>query len=632
MSPSDAGPAAPWPGPDPWERRTGALVVLVSAAYMLLWWNRYLGPTSGGEGFYLAEFAAGRIPYRDFYYFAPPGTFLTSLAVGLLAGSHQIAFHLFGLVFRVFALWVLHRWLREQFRPGVAAFATVVTGIVAAGDISDYPNFFQHQAVGFSLFGGFAASRSLRSTGARRLGWAAFSGLLLGVNLLYKQTTGLLVLAAVTVFLVVGTWAFASPREAVRSGLAEIAGLSLPVGAVLAWLAANAALPSFFDQVFVSGPASKGGLARSLVRPVAATIGSPQLAFCAFLAIALLAGGVFLARPRPGSRGPGVPVIPAMTLVVLLLVIAGALGRRIALTDRTLQLAAVYVGMLGGPVVAALAVARGRRGELAAEAVRDRVLLAAVGTVTALSMSISYPAFEPMAYPGLAIVLASFLDEAQSARAGAAGRNAIVALALVTVFVASWRKHVSPYDWGLWSEPSLDAPRAAPGTRGLEGFVLSESTARLFDDVTAAIRAFSREDDRLLVYPHMPIFFALSERRPAGFVFSYWLDICPDARAIADAREIQAHPPAVMLVADLPVAAYVRLESMFRSGRPSGQRVLAAAIERLAAGYRCVYRTEAAGTGLPVRVLVRNDRAAAPLLPPETASGAGRSVDQAPRR
>lgn len=181
-------------------------------------------------------------------------------------------------------------------------------------------------------------------------------------------------------------------------------------------------------------------------------------------------------------------------------------------------------------------------------------------------------------------------------------------MVLVTIFVASWRKHVSPYSWGFWTEAPLAESRVEPRTPGLEGFLLSEFTARFFDDVTMRIQEVSKPGDRLLVYPHMPIFYALSHRRPAGFVFSYWFDICPDEDAIRDANEILAHPPAVMVVLDVPPSVYLTSEAMYRRGRPSGQRRMAAAIATLSPQYRSTYQIPSPGSGLPVRVLVRSDR------------------------
>lgn len=590
-------------------RWAGWAVVVVSASYMLLWWNRYLSPNSGGEIFYLSEFAAGRIPHRDFYYFAPPGGFLTSLAVGLVAGAHQIAFHLYGLCFRVLALWVLFRWLKRWVDPKVAAFAVIVTGVVAAGDISDYPNFFQHQALGFSLFGAFAASTSIRASGAPRVAWAALAGLLLGMNLLYKQTTGVLVFGVVTGFLALGTWLFGDLRSAARSIGAELAGFALPVSAVIVWLSSNGALAPFIDQVFVAGPASKGGIVASLARPFLGTYYLGHLLVCAILAMMALAvvAATLLATKDPKAAPPTTLV---MTLAVLLLLVAGVLGTRVAMSDRTPLLAGVYFGMLGGPPMALATVVLGRRHGWSRERVFDLLFLAAIAFVCAFSMSISFPAFEPMAYPGLAVVLSFFIGVRPCPRAGRAAQGGLVAIALLTLFVATWRKHVHPYEWGFWSEPPLATSRVEPRTEGLEGFLLSEHTARFFDDVTSQIRSFSRPEDRLLVYPHMPIFYALSHRRPAGFVFSYWFDICPDLDVIRDAKEVLANPPAVIVVLDLPPSVYLASEAMFRNGRPSGQRHMAAAIATLEPQYRCTYQAPSSGSGLPIRVLVRNDRLA----------------------
>src|SRR6266404_3945308 len=52
----------------------GALVAtLVPLAYMLLWWNRYLAPNSGGDLLMMVGNSLDFLPYRDYHFQSPPG-------------------------------------------------------------------------------------------------------------------------------------------------------------------------------------------------------------------------------------------------------------------------------------------------------------------------------------------------------------------------------------------------------------------------------------------------------------------------------------------------------------------------------------------------------------------------------
>ncbi len=69
----------------------------------------------------------------------------------------------------------------------------------------------------------------------------------------------------------------------------------------------------------------------------------------------------------------------------------------------------------------------------------------------------------------------------------------------------------------------------------------------------------------------MPIFYALSERRPATRSLAHWIDVCPDNVALADAERIREKPPAVIVAMEIPDEQMKSDERMFRGGQPGGQ-------------------------------------------------------------
>src|SRR6185312_3317052 len=91
----------------------------------------------------------------------------------------------------------LYYWLVRWFHPLAAAASVVMTFFISSADIADFPAFYNHQALAFSLFGGFFALKALESNQRGSYGWAFISGLFLGLNFLMKQTTGVVVDVAV---------------------------------------------------------------------------------------------------------------------------------------------------------------------------------------------------------------------------------------------------------------------------------------------------------------------------------------------------------------------------------------------------------------------------------------------------
>lgn len=173
----------------------------------------------------------------------------------------------------------------------------------------------------------------------------------------------------------------------------------------------------------------------------------------------------------------------------------------------------------------------------------------------------------------------------------------VVVTCIGLVAVGAWRKQFLPYSW-VWAEPPLSQSRNASALPELSGFLLSASTVRTFDGVTALIRRHSDPAERIWVYPAMAVFYGLADRRPSTFAVHHWMDTCPDEVAEKDALSLLADPPAVIVAQRWPLEAIAADERYFRSGGRSGQRRLHEVLEELLPRYALV------GT-FPTRAVVR---------------------------
>ena len=216
-------------------------------------------------------------------------------------------------------------------------------------------------------------------------------------------------------------------------------------------------------------------------------------------------------------------------------------------------------------------------------------------------MAVSWPFDEYMAFPALGVVLAAITARRPDLLRPPYRRCAIALVATI-VFATVYQKVSTPFFWGGWSEPPPCSSTTRSKLPQLDGFILSKETANFFDRVTDLIRQHSRPDETILVYPHMPVFYALGKRRPATRSLAHWFDTCPDSLALADAERIREKPPAVIVAMILPEKQIEFEERMFRNGQPSGQRVLWDAIEELTKNYDEVGQFEAAGTHYKIRV------------------------------
>ena len=253
-----------------------ATVLVLCGAFILLWWNRYLSPTVGGELFFAEMSAQGALPYRDYFFPMQPGLMFSSIWLSSVFGQKLIVFWIAGVGLRLASALCLYFWLVRWFQPAFAAAAVTATFFIASADIADFPAFYNHQAIAFALFGAFSAMKALEVQGRHGYLWAFAAGVLLAVNFWIKQTTGLIVDFAVVVAFAVAGCVLLGFRQAVAKMAIIIVGLAIPSGLVGYWLYRHDLVASYFDQVYFSGPASKEGWSLPYCDPSRLTDANPR--------------------------------------------------------------------------------------------------------------------------------------------------------------------------------------------------------------------------------------------------------------------------------------------------------------------------------------------------------------------
>ena len=584
--------------------RWDPVLVAACGGFVLLWWNRYLSPTVGGghEVFVGREFWAGRLPYRDFYYAAPPAYALWCAAVVGVVGPFAIAFWAAAAVLRVAAAWVLYRWLLRVGPPPAAAAATLAAFVGSCADITDYVAWYNYYPAVWATLIGFCLSKRLEVPGRRGGVWVVAAGGLLGVNFLTKQTAGAGVGLAAVAAAGYALWRARGPRAAVLDVAGMVGAAAVPCAAVLGWLWAVGAFPAYLDQVYLSGPASKGGLLGSLARPFALTWELDGLRAAA-VAAAGVVGVVTAARP---GRGWAAPVAVAVVAGAALLLVTGGYPKILLDDPRGPVDVAIYAAILGsaGVLAGAFAASVGRPGPVPV-GVLHRGLMGAVAVSLAYSLGMSWPAFEPMLVPGLGVCSAVGLGNTGLVLPGVRARFLVAGCCLAVAVAGAARKVMLPSAWGLWSEPPIYYGTTEPAAPALWGFRVSPTTAHFFDRVTAVLADRTEPGDTVFAYPNLPVVYALTDRRPATRCVMHWIDICPDAVAEADAGVIRAAPPKVIVYLAQPDEDLRFNELVYRAGRPSGQRVMVAAIESLLPGYDAVETFGPPSAQVPITVYVR---------------------------
>ncbi len=574
-------------------RRTvsGSLVaMLLTALFYSTFYNRFLGLRSGDGEFAGGDlFVRGILPFRDYFATSPPFSQFKAGVLLTVFGDKLIVLRTAGLMERSLIALVLYLWLRRLVRPAHAAFAAFATLVLSAADLADPIASYNHDSMFFAILSGYLASFLLESVRSNKftIWMAVASGAAAGLSLLVKQTVGLGAVVAVPVVVAAILWSRQSVRQALLWLFPFGVGAAVPVGALMAWLASLGVLKIFLVQVFVKGPAAKaqGGGGDFLTRALMVVGHSPRQFLIAGAGAAvlvwLLLRAVRSSAETADDDGPGWEML-AMAVAGAASSLLGVLlsFRRIGQPHLSWSANTTILMCLG--IVAVLAVGTWR---LVSRSLNDRqaqmYLLAAVAFNTAFMLSLSFPVFPAMLLPGIGLLIAGGLAGSRGV-----GRLAVYAVALMLCTNVTRAKLDLPFGFGSYGDGRVADATVRSDEPKLKGIYLTPAEERLVDGVAATVRANTTAADTIFAYPEMGIFYALNERRFPTATGSHNVDVVNDTMARTEAQRLLANPPKVLIYLPETAEQLRQQETMWRSGRPMGQREIIAAVETLAKRYR----------------------------------------------
>ena len=115
---------------------------------------------------------------------------------------------------------------------------------------------------------------------------------------------------------------------------------------------------------------------------------------------------------------------------------------------------------------------------------------------------------------------------------------------------------------------------------------MTPDTRDVFDGVTGLVRRNAQPGDTLLVYPYYPIFYSSTGLRAPTFTFNHFVDVTPDWIVERDLAAMRSAPPAFIVFLEEDKDDVEVNDRVFRGGRPSQSRKLAALIRDMTQHYR----------------------------------------------
>jgi Dolichyl-phosphate-mannose-protein mannosyltransferase len=577
----------------------------LAAIFFFSYFNRFAGLRSGdGEYSGGLAFLAGRLPYRDYYTAGPPLNPMKSALILAIFGKTLLVTRLVAVVERLAIAALLYAWLRRIFSSWASAIAALVTIIVSAGDHTDPLASYNHDAIFFAMLCGLLACLSLEDRRRRQvLIFAALAGVAAGFSSLTKQTVGLGSAVAVLVLGAVAVLRLHGVKRSAGWALAYLGGFAVPVLALGIYLYRLGLLRSCLTMLFVSGPSAKASAPHAFLgRELAVAADNPAWVIPALIAVVLSARAVWGAVKDEKLQEDRPPIRWLILWLVALLIIGSAMALDLtklpALND--FSKCSVYYTLVAGSVLGIVAIGYGLRSGRAEERIWQILLFAGVGWSVAVTLSLSWPAFEAMALPGLGLLIAAALEGSRHW-----GRRFLCLVLTAMVFLAVREKLDLPFSFDHQDELAVRLATQTSAEPLLRGMRLPPETVRLLDETVSTMRTKAGVGDTVFTYPEMGLLYALSGRNPPTWSGSHNIDVVPDSFAREEAERILRARPAVILYAR-PSETDLRLEEkVWRNGRPSGQRDIVSALDKLVTDYQLVDTFCLQSGDNPIRLYVR---------------------------
>jgi hypothetical protein len=577
---------------------------LVAGSYVAIVYDKGFPVSEGWFSVFARYVNAGKVPYRDFELLATPAYTYLIAAITRVFGYDLIVLRVVGALLFVGIAVVAYLVFSRLFRPAIALIAAGATALFMQSEVAnvfyDYVRFFDLFAYGACLSLLIYVGRCDRPS-RRRLSLAITTcGLCSGLALLVRQNSGALVAAYVVVLFVFLAFVVERRKALLLNLVNYVVGLLVPVTVMVGVMVANGSLGAFRRMTVTDALAAKGGLVTTLFAWVgrAARQALADWRGIALLLALLVVHAVLYLRERDRrhelDRDEG-----AGLRVGLLFAVPALAG--IFLCYQNLQLSHLFAPLRGWQtpysvyavvlvlfVVSVVRVRHYRTLEVSQR--RSRLLfLALTGMVVALGYGAgtSGGLSEGQTALGLGTILATILYLGDHRRAAPTQLVAVaLSVCLCLSFVAYKYEH--PYAWWGLSEPDVRLATETFDLPLLRGIAVSPWTKSAVEGIAGDITAHSQPTDSVFVFPHIPIFYLLSDRYPSTFTLVQWYDFSSPAGVRADIRTLQKDPPKVIVIARVPTWVTAAHESLFGDGR--AQLQMLTALQRLVSvdGYRRV--------------------------------------------
>jgi 4-amino-4-deoxy-L-arabinose transferase-like glycosyltransferase len=572
----------------------GVLCLLVIGFYNLLTFNKFYPITEGWFSFYGEAIRQGQVPYRDFYLFLPPFYPIFLSLFSDLFGVGFVKLRILGVILILFFSSGLFLIYVRFFNRWVAGFITVVTMVYYQANNAHISYDFTQFLSAFAVFQVYFFIRHLdREPGdpeAMRERINLFlAGFLGGLSFLTKSSNAIMIIG----FCFLGLLLTLTPRNLksyARSLIFYFMGFAASLLPFCFWLLIHGAFSDAIHQIFGGAIESKGTLGVILFAWVKNLLIDQFFYQCRqiFILLALLGYPLwffsrepfFLSVKQTATRfrdvGLGIVVFGA-PLVALSWPMKNPVTNLWMIDYGKLYWNySIVAGFLVSWLIIFYFLFQAMTGKPWPHRKWLFISIASLGFIYGTGTSAGITSVG--AFLGLGVFLGLVLSLKSIFYIGTLG---FFIFSLNFLIFLAETKMEKPYHW--WGAESGDVRgKLVHSTElWLKGIWLDPQANELITRINGAVRSSTGPKDKILAFPHIPVFYLFNERWPVGKAYVHWFDFLPDRFAKEEAQLILRARPKAIVYLDLGPAAIDAHERLFRGGRPCGQRDIIQAIKTL---------------------------------------------------
>ncbi|HWQ89299.1 MAG TPA: hypothetical protein VN374_04940, partial [Desulfitobacteriaceae bacterium] len=580
------------------------MVIIVLVIYQALYALSFFPITEGWFSEYGILIRSGKVPYRDFPFLMTPLYPALVAVVQIIFGEGFLPLRIIGVVVTTgigLCLWMI---LCEFFNPWPSAFGAVVANIYYQSGVAYIGYDFTQVVTLFLLLGAYCMILDIGATVSIRsrslMNPAFFAGLFLSAAVMIKQSNGGVAALVLSIFYTFITVRVHDKKQWTVRLLHFLLGLFSVTGIGIFIIALNGALGEFFQQVVLDAIRAKGGTSKIFTAWISGIMTSPSLIAQAhelFVDVAVIMA----------ITGP-----PYILFQIMRHRIKGPINIK-----ASVGVFGILTSIAGLLMVAALVFQLRYRGLIFSIEIRDQgalvynnvILMSLVVYLVGTIITTGYLMFRVSAGAGKMLMLFSFglaLMVANGTSAGLSEISSFVGLGVAISFLMTLsapfiipsivpigisllllsflveKKYEMPYAWWSITTQDVRKPLMRIENHKILGDICMEKEK--FDNlesIVSIIREKTAPEDRLYVFPHMPVFNMMSSRLPYENIVVSWFDFMSERAGEKLLENLGRNPPKALVIARLKEDVYLAHERLFNNNKPCVQRKVIKVIDAL---------------------------------------------------